>query len=79
MFLLKILLLTLILYLVLNFAKLRQGHVVGRDLILPFSLSFAVTIVDSFIKVAFIIAFLAFIVIFMVCFGVLHLVASPKK
>lgn len=79
MFLLKVLVLTLILYLVLNLSKLRQGIVAGRDLILPFSLSLAVSIVDSFIRAAFIFALLAFIVIFAVCFGALHLVASPKK
>jgi hypothetical protein len=78
-FLLKVIVLTLVIYLVLNFSKLRRGQIAGRDLIAPFSLSLAASIVDSFIKAAFIIAFLAFIVIFAVCFGVLYFAASPRK
>jgi len=42
-------------------------------------LGFAITIVDSFIKTAFIVAFFAFIVIFAVCFGVLYFITAPRK
>ncbi len=79
MFVLEILTLTLFFYLILNFSKLRRGIFSGRDLVFPFSLGIAVTIVDSFIKTAFIAAFFAFIVIFAVCFGVLYFITAPRK
>lgn len=79
MFIYKILGLTLILYLILNFSKLRQGFFSWRDFILPFSLSFAVSIVDTFLRVAFVTSLFAFIVLFAVCFGALYFISSPKK
>jgi hypothetical protein len=79
MFVFEILTLTLFFYLILNFSKLRRGIFSGRDLVFPFSLAFAVTIVDSFIKSAFIAAFFAFIVIFAACFGVLYFITAPRK
>ncbi len=79
MFLYKILILTLVLFLILNFSKLRRGIFQWRDLILPFSLSFAASIVDTFIRTAFVISILAFILLFAVCFGILHFVAATKK
>jgi hypothetical protein len=79
MLIFEILILTLIFYLVLNFSKLRKGIFEGRDLILPLSLGFAVSIVDNFIRTAFIASIFAFIVLFSVCFGVLYFIISPKK
>jgi hypothetical protein len=79
MLIFEILTLTLIFYLVLNFSKLRKGIFEGRDLILPFSLGFAVAIVDNFIRTAFIAAVFVFIALFSVCFGVLYFITSPKK
>ncbi len=79
MFVLEILTLTLVIYLILNFSKLRKGIFSGRDLVFPFSLALAATIVDSFIKTAFIAAFFAFIVIFAACFGVLYFITAPRR
>jgi hypothetical protein len=79
MYVLEILVLTLIFYLILNYSKIRQGIISGRDLVFPFSLAFAVIIVDSFLKTAFSIAFFAFVVIFAACFGVLYFITAPKK
>lgn len=79
MFLYKILILTLVLFLIFNFSKLRQGIFKWRDLILPFSLSFAVSIVDTFIRAALVISVLAFILLFAVCFVLLYFVTAPKK
>jgi len=78
-FVFEILTLTLVFYLILNFSKLRKGIFSGRDLVFPFSLALAATIVDSFIKTAFIAAFFAFIVIFAACFGVLYFITAPRK
>jgi hypothetical protein len=79
MFVLEILTLTLFIYLILNFSKLRRGIFSGRDLVFPFSAALAGTIVDSFIKTAFIAALLAFIVIFAACFWVLYFITAPRK
>ncbi len=79
MFIYEILMLTVIIYLILNFSKVSRGIFKANDLILPFSLSFAVTIVDNFIRTAIAASFIAFIVLFAVCFGVLHYVTSLKK
>ncbi len=79
MFLGKILVLTLVLYLVLNFAKLKQGNFSAHDLILPFSLSLAVAIVDTLLKAAFVTSLFAFVALFVMCFGLLKLVTFYKK
>ena len=79
MFVFEILSLTVFIYLILNFSKLRRGIFSGRDLVFPFSLAVAATVVDSFIKTAFIAAFFAFIVIFGACFWVLYFITAPRK
>lgn len=79
MIIVKILTLTLIFYLVLNFSKLRRGIFSGRDLMLPFALGFAISIVDSFMRAAIAASVLAFVVLSTVCFGVLYFYAAAKK
>jgi hypothetical protein len=79
MYILEILVLTLFFYLIWNFSKVRQRIFVGRDLVFPFSLAFAVTIVDSFIKAAFMFGFFIFLLLFAVCFGILYFLTAPKK
>jgi hypothetical protein len=75
----NILFLTVIIYLILNFSKVCKGKFGIRDLILPFSLSFAVIIASDFLKTAIVASILAFVVLFAVCFGFLHYVASLKR
>jgi hypothetical protein len=79
MFFLEILTLTVFIYLIFNFSKLRKGIFLWRDLAFPFSLALAATIVDTFLKTAFIAALIAFIVIVAACYGVLYFITSPRK
>jgi len=62
----------LIFYLVLNFSKIKQRKPFEvRSLIIPFSLSVALALVDSVLRVAFYYSFLLFILISGIVYGLL--------
>jgi hypothetical protein len=75
----KVLSLTLIFYLILNYSKLRRGIFSGRDLMLPFALGFSISIVDSFMRAAIGASILVFVVLSAVCFGVLYFYNAAKR
>lgn len=74
MFIIRIIVLTIIFFMVFNFSKVRSGKFEFnlQSLILPFSLSFALVLVDSFIRVAFFYAIIVFIVIASLCYFLLR-------
>lgn len=64
MFFLKVLIFALLFYFILNFSQIKQRRPFQmHSLILPFSLSIALTLVDSVLKVAFYYSFLLFLLI----------------
>ncbi|MGI6405103.1 MAG: hypothetical protein ACOX2E_01220 [Syntrophaceticus sp.] len=78
MFIIRIIVLTIIFFMVFNFSKVRSGKFEFnlQSLILPFSLSFALVLVDSFIRVAFFYAIIVFIVIASLCYFLLRIIGN---
>lgn len=79
--LLGLFILTLIFFFVLNFHQIRQGRFVfqWRSFILPLSLSLALVIVDSFLKVAFHYALIIFVFVAASCYFLLHLLTKRGR
>ncbi len=78
MLFLRTIILTIVFFLVFNFSEIRSKkyQLQTRSFILPFSLSFALVLVDSFIKTAFHYAVLLFIIIAILCYFLLHLITK---
>jgi hypothetical protein len=74
MLLLRLVILTVIFFLIFNFAQIRSGtfRFQPRSLVLPFSLSFALVIVDTFLRAAFFYALIVFVVIAILCYFLLR-------
>ncbi|MFY9140286.1 MAG: hypothetical protein WBJ83_08860 [Thermacetogeniaceae bacterium] len=74
MFFVRLIILTAIFFLILNYSQLRSGNFKFQpgSLILPFSLSFALVIVDTFLRAAFFYALLIFIVVALLCYFLLR-------
>lgn len=76
MFVIRIIILTIVFFLILNFSQIcsREFKFQARSLIFPFSLSFALVLVDSFLRVTFFYAFILFVVIASLCYFLLRLI-----
>ncbi|CEO89794.1 MAG TPA: hypothetical protein GX520_08735 [Syntrophaceticus sp.] len=80
MFVIRTIILTAVFFLIFNFSQIRSGEFKfeAGSLILPFSLSFALVLVDSFIRVAFFYAFIIFIIIAALSYFLLRLMENKK-
>ncbi len=78
MFVIRIIILTIVFFLIFNFSQIRSRkfQFQASSLILPFSLSFALVLVDSFIRVAFFYALVLFIIIASLCYFLLRLIQN---
>lgn len=78
MFVIRVAVTTLILYFIFNFKKIKQKKAFFdlHSLILPFSISFAITFVDLFLKAAFIYSFLSLLIIWGACYGLCYLAGN---
>ncbi len=74
MFFVRLIILTGIFFLILNYSQLRSGNFRFQpgSLVLPFSLSFALVIVDTFLRAAFFYALFIFIVVALLCYFLLR-------
>ena len=74
MFFVRLIILTGVFFLLFNYSQLRSGNFKFQpgSLILPFSLSFALVIVDTFLRAAFFYALLIFIVVVLLCYFLLR-------
>lgn len=81
MFFLRILINTIILFLILNFSKIKQQKVFFnlRSFILPFSLGFAITFVDTILRVTFFYSVVIFILIASVLYGLLSFFTCTQR
>lgn len=80
MFVIRMIILTIVFFLVFNFSQIRSREFKfqARSLVFPFSLSFALVVVDSFIRVAFFYAFILFIIIASLCYFLLRLIENRE-
>ena len=74
MFFVRLIILTGVFFLLFNYSQLRSGNFKFQpgSLMLPFSLSFALVIVDTFLRAAFFYALLIFIVVALLCYFLLR-------
>lgn len=81
MFLIRLIVLTLVFFIILNFHQIRSGRFVfqGRSFLLPFSLGFALVMVDTFLRVAFFYAMVIFVLVAALCYFLLRLLERAGK
>ncbi len=78
MFFIRVVLFTVIFYIILNFSAIRRGAFKKGSLILPFSLGLAFTIIDSFMRFAFYYSLILFILISCISYGALTYIARRR-
>lgn len=80
MFVIRIVLLTLLFFIVLNFHQIRCGQFTfdSKAFLLPFSLSFALVLVDTFLRAAFFYALIIFIIVAALCYFLLRLLEKGR-
>ncbi len=80
MFLLKLLLYTILFFIILNFSQIKQRKLLFKidSLVLPFSLGLALTVVDCLLRAVFFYSFLSFIIIFTFAYTALKLLLREK-
>jgi hypothetical protein len=79
-FLLKLLLYTILFFIILNFSQIKQRKLLFKidSLVLPFSLGLALTVVDCLLRAVFFYSFLSFIIIFTFAYTALKLLLREK-
>jgi len=74
MFIIRVVILTLLFFMVFNFQQIRSGRFTfdRGAFLLPFSLSFALVLVDTFLRAAFFYAIVIFIIVATLCYLLLR-------
>ncbi|HAA90362.1 MAG: Uncharacterized protein XD63_0783 [Thermoanaerobacterales bacterium 50_218] len=80
MFFLKLVINTVLFFIIFNFSRIRQRKFLFSidSLVLPFSLGLALTVVDCLLRAVFFYSFLSFIIISALAYTALKLVLRKK-